>query len=515
VTVLPIIERELREKARRRGTYWTRFVVALTGVLICLPQMTFSSAFGTTGIGRSVFNGLVWGGFILCCCSCLLTADVISSERRDGTLGLLLLTRVRRMDILLGKFGSAGLTSLMVVLALLPMLLLPLLDGGVTGAETLRKSVGLLETLFFALAVGLFASSFSQNRAQSVRRALALTAVFVLLPLIPDLGTLSSSVWPCSILSPVFLLTWELSGCAITTWWVCLVITLALTWLLLLSASAALHRTMREEGREVASDSRSRPTSTSVRNHSRGLEAGADAVEWLFRRQPGVSGAIWAAVGVSTLYQFLFFWIYRFVGGSGLTRYGVMLPSLAINLLGGTLLAWSATRFFVQARQAGELELLLTTPIGAQLIVSGQWQGWKRLVRWPVVVLLTATTLQMVWVFASRPSSAPDLRVYYAFRLPLSIVHVLLEFTALSWTGMWFGLKTQRPAAAIGWTVALVRGVPYLIGVLVQTLLPLLTYPFGFRGWASLLWLTPHLGTLPYFLWLIRYSKRNLATWNR
>src|SRR5437867_7526419 len=103
MTLLPVIERELRVRARNRATYWTRFAAALLGTLICLPPLMLSGPFSSSVVtGKSVFNG-VWGAaFILCCFACLFTADVISAERREGTLGLLFLTRVRTLDVLLG-----------------------------------------------------------------------------------------------------------------------------------------------------------------------------------------------------------------------------------------------------------------------------------------------------------------------------------------------------------------------------------------------------------------------------
>ena len=76
MTFLPLIERELRLRARSPAAYWTRFIVALGGALICLPQLLSSSgSFSTPAtIGRGVFNGIVSAAFLLICGVCLLTA---------------------------------------------------------------------------------------------------------------------------------------------------------------------------------------------------------------------------------------------------------------------------------------------------------------------------------------------------------------------------------------------------------------------------------------------------------
>src|SRR5690349_19699125 len=99
MTLFPLVERELRARARNRVTFWIRFAAVLVATIICLPEL-LSGEFGNTGgsSGKFIFNGIIVIGFLIACCDSFLTADVISRERREGTLGLLLLTRVRRLD---------------------------------------------------------------------------------------------------------------------------------------------------------------------------------------------------------------------------------------------------------------------------------------------------------------------------------------------------------------------------------------------------------------------------------
>ena len=113
MTLLPIIGRELRGRARSGGTYWTRFAVALAGVLLCVQQLIVSGPLSVpAAVGRLVFNEMVGTAFVLCCGACLLTAEAIGVERREGTLGLLFLTPVRSFDVLTGKLVSVGTTCL-------------------------------------------------------------------------------------------------------------------------------------------------------------------------------------------------------------------------------------------------------------------------------------------------------------------------------------------------------------------------------------------------------------------
>jgi hypothetical protein len=109
MTILPLVERELQMRARSPAGYWTRFAAALAGILVCLPALTFFGGMRSTQAqsGAFAFNGLVVAAFILCCFSGFLTVDGISRERREGTLGLFFLTRVRELDVLLGNFGAS------------------------------------------------------------------------------------------------------------------------------------------------------------------------------------------------------------------------------------------------------------------------------------------------------------------------------------------------------------------------------------------------------------------------
>src|SRR5271156_40667 len=134
MTILPLVERELRVRARSPAGYWTRFAAALAGMLVCLPALTMCGGArrSMTLMGATAFNGLVACAFVLCCFSGFLTVDGISRERREGTLGLLFLTRVRVLDVLLGNFGAAGLAGLCALAACVPVLIVPILTGGVS-----------------------------------------------------------------------------------------------------------------------------------------------------------------------------------------------------------------------------------------------------------------------------------------------------------------------------------------------------------------------------------------------
>src|SRR5882672_774323 len=191
--VWPVVERELRLRARAPATHWTRLALVLAGAAACLPQLLWSAALGRPdSLGRTVFNGIIIAGFLTAGSAFILTADAVTRERREGTLGLLLLTRVRTWDILLGKLASSGLTGLCGLVAFLPVLMIPVLAGGVTGGEVFRKGLVLLATLFFSLAAGLWGSALAPDRSQAWAHVVFLMLCVVLCPLASQSG---GSIW--------------------------------------------------------------------------------------------------------------------------------------------------------------------------------------------------------------------------------------------------------------------------------------------------------------------------------
>src|SRR5690348_2487033 len=106
MTFLPIVQRELNVAARRPATRRVRFWtsgLAIIVTLFLLVMIELSSA--SNGVGASLFGLVRWYAFGLCLLSgVFLTADSISSERREGTLGLLFLSELKGYDVVVGKF---------------------------------------------------------------------------------------------------------------------------------------------------------------------------------------------------------------------------------------------------------------------------------------------------------------------------------------------------------------------------------------------------------------------------
>ena len=87
MTFLPIVERELRVAARRRGTYWVRSGVALAVIGIGTSIYAAGRHESPSEVSMVMFIGLtIVAGLFCLLAGARATADCLSEEKRDGTL---------------------------------------------------------------------------------------------------------------------------------------------------------------------------------------------------------------------------------------------------------------------------------------------------------------------------------------------------------------------------------------------------------------------------------------------
>jgi ABC-type transport system involved in multi-copper enzyme maturation permease subunit len=490
---LPIVVRELRVRTRKRATYWTRVGVAGAGVLFCAPLLwdLFRPA-GAAMTGSYVFDSAVAAAFALACSACLLTANAIASERREGTLGLLFLTRVKAIDILLGKLGSVGLTSLCALMAFLPILMIPVLAGGVTGGEAIRKGLVLLATLFFSLAIGLFAACAWADDIKAARRALGIMALALFAP--PLLSHSLRAAQPMNLVSPLAALMLAGDGnyrTGVAFYWGSLGSMVGVGSIMMALSGALLRRSIGQRDAESTAPRESGMASTPAEKASRDrFQHGRESpVEWLVRTQRGVKGTMWTAsliavcCNVGLLASSRLFSLFR----SGSLSYYVIIyvPSIIGALVWGSLFAWCASRFFAETRRSGELELLWTTPLKGAGLVLDQWRALRRMLLWPVLTLFVPPLLQYLWLVLSYATAGNAPTVYqsgtmllvYAVTVLGSLIVVVLHTAALCWLGLWFGLTARTQATAIAWTVGWVVGGAYVVVFLSRALMMILLIP--------------------------------------
>jgi ABC-type transport system involved in multi-copper enzyme maturation permease subunit len=178
MTCWPVIIREMRAEARHVTGPVLRVLGATAFIGVFWLLISNPSASGTQ-IGRRLFSALNYTLFVsLWICVPLVTADCISREKREGTLGLLFLTPLSARGIVIGKSLIQALRGLTLVLAAMPVLVLPFFYGGIVWQDAVLALVIHLSALGAGLAAGLIASCLTRQHVRSFILAEVLSLVF-------------------------------------------------------------------------------------------------------------------------------------------------------------------------------------------------------------------------------------------------------------------------------------------------------------------------------------------------
>lgn len=448
MTLLPIVERELRVRARQKATFWVRFGAALVGVLICFMEMLrFAFVLDPAVIGSALFNSLALTAYLVSCLAFLLTADVISSERREKTLGLLFLTRIKGLDVLIGKTVSSSLMAVSALAGYLPILMLPVLLGGVTGGEAARKGFVIATQLLSGIAAGVWASSRGADWFASTARALGVSVVLI-----------SLSAAALNLADGVAFASNQ------QTFWLLMSLQHLAIWWLLLGAWQQLRDSLQAGEHEHASKPAIiKPRTLPVRRRREPLADDMNPIEWCVRHERGVRSAFWVAAVLLFVCHAINL-ARPLMGGFRMSSswlWSWWVIQLAFGLFAAALQAWAATRFFMETRHTGELEVLLSTPLGAGAVITGQWRALRRHLRGPVLFSLAPIILHAAIALGSVVIGWRDERTWPGFWMDLErIAAAWFNVVAVCWVGLWFALKASRPAAAVARTVILVLGIP-------------------------------------------------------
>ncbi|HEY3860357.1 MAG TPA: ABC transporter permease subunit [Verrucomicrobiae bacterium] len=480
MTFLPIVEREMRVAARGHGAYAKRLRIALLATGVFAFFFTTSEFSPSTSFGKNLF----WVLAGLCMIYCLLagrlmTADCLSREKREGTLGLLFLTDLKGYDVVLGKLAATSMDGFYGLLAVFPLLAVPMLDGGMTDGELWRMALALMNTFLFSLAVGLFASA--ATREMQAAMGLNLGLMFVLVGLMPiafgviyqgilaHLGVLRPMTAPLALLFASPIATFF--GCADAAYkaapgayWGSAGITFCWTLLFVLWACRLAPRSWQEKPivRRATAGAKKREW----RRHSwrEGRPAAARAFRrqtlavnaycWLAGRPYLKASYVWVAVGFMGVWWVV---ITRGVGGvADFTN-----ASIAI-LLNGLLKLWIATeagRQLAEDKRSGAFELLLSTPLTAHDILRGQWLALRRQFLRPV---LAAAALELVLMVSVRQMRAQEEREACCFWLA-GILMLLADTLTAGWVGMSAALTEKNHDRATAKTAAYVLSLPWIL----------------------------------------------------
>ncbi len=162
----PILERELVSFCRTKR--WFVLRALLVGLLagtcgIFLATADFMGAdYDEMGIVLFAISAFGIVSYIFLVTPGLL-ADLIVSERRRETLEILLVTPLRPLSVVLGKFASRLLPLFAMIVATFPVVSLALLYGGVREDQVLGLALVSLGAVFFASAPALLITAYARR----------------------------------------------------------------------------------------------------------------------------------------------------------------------------------------------------------------------------------------------------------------------------------------------------------------------------------------------------------------
>jgi ABC-type transport system involved in multi-copper enzyme maturation permease subunit len=496
VNALPTIERELRAQARLGANYGMRVLGPAALLLVTFVVAADSGLVPNQG-GKffGVLNGALF--LFIWLLVPLISADCISAERREGTIGLLFLTPLTAGDIVIAKGMTHGLRALVLWLAVLPVLTLPFLQGGVGWREAVLSAMTNFSCICCALAAGLLASSMSIRwlRAQVLACVLAFAFATVL---VYAAGFVMLEVFRAAILPPgsgvephadVILAAgfqivsdfqgdWgpafaQSSRAGLGQPWLALGCAMVLGSLIVLRVTIAFAAW---QLRRIWQGEPPSPRQKWVWEKMSTPIVGVSQLRRWLRRKLERNPIGWLETRSWTGRTVMWGWFATMVtfyaaGLSGEYSFGGFYHLQ--NLMGIVLLigmAASAAGSFQRERETGVMELLLVSPMSEWKIIEGRMRGlWGQFL--PAVLLLFC-----VWLYFNSwsPYRGPDLMQF-----------VFMGFVVIPVIGLYFSLQRRNFLSAFLLTVATALLFPPGIGWALGYLFGGINYqpPFDANGY--------------------------------
>jgi hypothetical protein len=469
MTVLPIVERELRAAARQRATYWVRLGIALGAILVASVIFVLTFGLPPQQTGRHTFEWLAGTMMVYCLTyGRRSTADCLSVEKREGTLGLLFLTDLKGHDVVLGKLVATSVRGFYGLLAVFPVLAIPLLLGGITNGEFWRLVLVLMDTFLFSLAIGILGSALTRDQQRAMAANLTLLLALMVAPaacmyalefFAPWMRKLPQLLFSCPAYAFYLCDDVHYTVAPDHFWWSVGVIH-GLTWLLVLTAGwivphAWQDRPSRAEKgrwREIWHAWRHGPVAEQAAFRRRTLDA--NAFYWLAARARNKPVHVWTFLACMAVWWLV---CWAISGRVWLDPSVAVVTALLLNFTFKVWLAIEAGRQLAEDPQTGAFELLLSVPLTVRDIVRGQLLALRRQFMWPLLAVLGVELLFLMQA-RRRASDWQQQTIWLA-----GMFMLVFDLVALSWVGMWRGLVSRSHNLATVSTLARVLLLPWAV----------------------------------------------------
>jgi ABC-type transport system involved in cytochrome c biogenesis permease component len=471
--------RELREQARGRSLVWLRVLGAasILGVFLwCWWRLrvgTGSSGIGLFGLLSRFSVGLIW------LIGPILTADCIARERREGTLGLLWLTPLRPWQVVFAKTLAHGLRAGVAMAAAIPVFTIPLLLGGVGGADVVRLILLQISALGLAMVAGLASSAVATGWWKVRILAAILNGAFLgifvgayhliwVLPQWWNGRNLAKAPTFWAVLERrIEMWTWQtkMAWVGVERGWIPTYT--PVSWTVAgKSAALALGLVLLAAGVALTAAEGLRWT---IRRHAQGREQTGSRFRWVGRARL----LRWGVAGAGAVYL-----LGALVDWPTVDHVRAVGP-IAVQLLFLATVVWGATRFH-EAGDGRIWEMLGVVPGGvAGWIRREAWQGLRVFVVGGGLMVVAA---QGIGVVATMGAGAGRYPWWLKWQLAATGTEALVPIWAALWLAMAVRMRLQRPE----WSVAGVVGVWALLTFVVTPLLRDATRPWV-AGWGGTL----------------------------
>ena len=397
-----------------------------------------------------------------------LTADCLSEEKRNGTLGLLFLTNLRGYEVVLGKMSVGTIHAVLGLLAAVPMLVVPVLMGGVDPMLVVRMAVVLFATLFLSLSVGIACSAIFKSSKAAIVMALGIMiflnfgAVLVYEFLYEIFGreivSGISEIYSLFSTGNIYLLAIDgglgLGGRADVEWNVSMVFIIGFSIFLILFAIWKTARTWQDQPVKTVKDMVLQKSSNNIYRRSRVLDK--NPLHWLAARKKFGPGFVW--LGYIIVFSFMMIVTNGFQYLLGLESYtysasGSFLVTLwFVSAMFKWWMAGAACERFRIDRGESALELLLSTPLEYQDFAKAHRERIRWQFLWPIILTLCLIPFMM------GLSNEDALQVYI-----LGILMFFIDVWATYFVGMHTSLTLSKPVYSSSLVILKIHILPYLV----------------------------------------------------
>jgi hypothetical protein len=423
---------------------------------------------------------------------------------------------LRPWDVIVGKLAASCLGAVYGLLAVLPVMAVPLLLGGVSIGDFSRAVAAVCGTMFWSLSAGVLVSTFHTQVKSAMNQTLGL--IMLLAALCPALGGMltawlenrwGSGLESRLIASPLFMLS---PGTAMFTsfsaivsrtggWWLyagSLGSTVIGGFFMLWIGARRLPKCWQDQVARSTPfrladmlDPGADPVTASSARRTRWLSKGP--IVWLVCRKWWRRNTPWFFIGATIAAYLGMGW---YVGTDWWCAESFLGFSIFLHLVFKAWMSGEASRQVFEDRRSGAMEQILTTPLTDKDFVNDHLRAAAEIFVRPLALVLALDLLLFIALARLTIPSEPNLS-YWPLCWLFRAWFLMLDAVAISMHGLWDGVSSRRIRHG-GSTFGLVVVLPWgLIALLASAIyLPRQGWNEDPLSLAAKLWIWFGIGTL-------------------